>query len=111
MPVMVVEAAFCAQTSISTGIERPGAFAGRTLKTNEHVSGVAGQEFPSHHYRKATIAQSAISLAQKSYFGSAEDLCGFTKLASTRKPEEVQVASLNESLGGRCLHWRAFRLV
>ncbi|CAJ1371342.1 unnamed protein product [Effrenium voratum] len=33
------------------------------------------QGFPSHHYRHATIAQS--------------DLCGFTKLASTRRPEEV----------------------
>jgi len=32
-------------------------------------------ELPSHKYKKATIAQS--------------DLCGFTKLASTRKPEEV----------------------
>eukprot|EP00435_Cladocopium_sp_Y103_P004326 s840_g1.t1 len=33
------------------------------------------QEFPSHHYRNATIAQS--------------DLCGFTRLASTRRPEEA----------------------
>ena len=33
------------------------------------------QEYPSHHYRNATIAQS--------------DLCGFTRLASTRRPEEV----------------------
>ncbi|CAK9019925.1 unnamed protein product [Durusdinium trenchii] len=31
--------------------------------------------YPSHNYRKATIAQS--------------DLCGFTKLASTREPQEV----------------------
>lgn len=42
------------------------------------------QAFPSHHYRKATIAQS--------------DLCGFTKLASTRNPEEV-VSFIGELFG------------
>ncbi|CAE7404706.1 Npr1, partial [Symbiodinium natans] len=42
------------------------------------------QGFPSHLYRKATIAQS--------------DLCGFTKLASTRNPEEV-VSFIGELFG------------
>merc|ERR1719240_2103959 len=39
---------------------------------------------PSHTYKRVTIAQS--------------DLCGFTKLASTRKPEEV-VSFISELFG------------